>query len=455
MLEPITLSQLSDQIKNTIADTFPFATPVVAEISEMNINRNRHCYIELIEQVDNKIVARLRGIIYANRLPMLQSYFSSVTGHELEVGLKVLIMVRLSFHPLYGLSVEINDIDPKYTLGDLEQQRRMILERLTNEGVIGMNRSLELPHKIKKIAIISSATAAGYGDFIKHLNTNNHGFQFQTDLYEAYMQGAQTVSSFETAINNIFNSNIEYDVIVIIRGGGSKAELAVFDNYEMAYLITQLPIPVLTGIGHERDSSVIDHVANLYFKTPTAVADFIVQFNNNAFDKLEQLQNRLEQSCLKIFKKEQERLLNLDAELKTAIYGHINQQQSQLVQLENRLSHASSNFSHRQLLEINQLKNQLQHKTELFFSKQYHRLERKKETLQHQATSQIRKKEQTLALYEHKIKLSDPQHILNLGYAIVTLHNKKIISSEMLQKNDPVKVFLKSGKFEANVTEID
>ena len=455
MLNPITLSQLSDKIKDTIADTFPFATPVVAEISEMNINRNRHCYIELIEQVDNKIMARIRGIIYANRLPLLQSYFSSVTGHELEVGLKVLIMVRLSFHPLYGLSVEINDIDPKYTLGDLEQQRKMVIERLSNEGVIDMNRLLELPHKIKKIAIISSSTAAGYGDFIKHLNTNTHGFRFQTDLYEAYMQGAQTVSSFESAINNIFNSNIDYDVVVIIRGGGSKSELAIFDNYDIAYLITQLPIPVLTGIGHERDSSVVDYVANQDFKTPTAVADFIVQFNNNAFDELEQLQNRLEKSCLKIFKKEHERLLDLDDNLKTAIFGHINKQQNRLVQLENQLSHASSNFSYRQRLKITQLQHQLQHKTELFFSNQKHNLDRKKQILRHNSQSIIRKKEQILTLYEHKIKVSDPQHILNLGYAIVTQNDKKIKNSKTLLKNEPVKVFLKIGKFEADITNID
>ena len=347
MHNPLSLTQLSEKIRDTIGDTFPFATPVIAEISEMNINRNGHCYIELIEQINNKIAARIRGIIYANRFPLLQSYFNSVTGHPLQVGLKVLIMARLSYHQLYGLSVEVNDIDPKYTLGDLEQQRKLVIERLHNQGVIDMNRSLDIPEIIKKIAIISSSTAAGYDDFIKHLNSNPYKFRFQVDLYEAYMQGAQTISSFEDAVNAIFESNTEYDVIIIIRGGGSKAELAIFDSYEIAYLVTQLPIPVLTGIGHERDTSVVDYVANQDFKTPTAVADFIVQINLNALETLEQLQNILKTSCTKIFTTENENLLLLENSLKSTIHEHLVYKQNQIVQLENRLNNSAATFSYK------------------------------------------------------------------------------------------------------------
>ena len=171
-------------------------------------------------------------------------------------------MVRVSYHSLYGLSVEVNDIDPKYTLGDLEQQKQLIINRLIEMGIHDMNKSLPLPKIIKNIAVISSPTAAGYGDFVDHIENNPYGFVFNVNLFEAYMQGAQAVKSIQNAIHAVFDSETQYDVLVIIRGGGSKAELAVFDDFELAYLITQLPIPVFTGIGHERDNSVADFVAN-------------------------------------------------------------------------------------------------------------------------------------------------------------------------------------------------
>ncbi len=454
-MSPLSLSDLSDKIRNTIADTFPFSVPVVAEISEMNVNRNGHCYIEFIEQHKGQIIARVRGIIYANRFPLLQSYFSSVTGAQIQVGLKVLVMVRLSYHDLYGLSVEINDIDPKYTLGDMEQQKQLIIERLVEQGVIDMNKSLPLPKRIKNIAVVSSATAAGYGDFMEHLEKNPHGFSFNVELFEAFMQGAQTVGSIHAAIERIFNSGSVYDVLVLIRGGGSKSELSVFDNFDLAYLITQLPVPVFTGIGHERDTSVADFVANQSLKTPTAVADFIVQVNLEAKSELEGLQSRLEQAALSLFTSEQMKLADFENNIQNLALKFSSANTEKLIRLEKRLTMVAGNYSHRQESMLLNLKGKLEKSVQLCLSKNAGQLDITKQRIANTFKSQIQRQHQLINLHAQKISLSDPQEILNRGYALVSLDGKKITNSQQLHTGDNVKVHLGTGRFGAQVTDIE
>jgi exodeoxyribonuclease VII large subunit len=452
---PLSLSDLSDKIRNAIADVFPFAVPVVAEISEMNINRNGHCYIEFIEQHKGQIIAKVRGIIYANRFPLLQSYFTSVTGAHIQVGLKVLVMVRLSYHDLYGLSVEINDIDPKYTLGDLEQQKQLVIERLVNQGVIDMNKSLPLPKRIKNIAVISSATAAGYGDFINHLEKNPHGFSFNIDLFEAFMQGAQTVDSIHAAVDRVFNSETEYDIVVIIRGGGSKAELAVFDNFDLAYLITQLPIPVFTGIGHERDTSVADFVANQGLKTPTAVADFIVNINMEAKTELEEMQSRLEELVLSVFGAERLKLGEFEHSVRNFALRFSSTNTEKLIRYEKLLALAARNFSHKKQNSLHSLRSRLDRATHICFSKQESKLDMAKQKLSVSFTSSIKSQQQRLSLHEQRVTLSDPQEILNRGYALVSMDGNIIIDSQQLKEGNNVRIHLSKGKFGAQVTNIE
>jgi len=456
MVEPQTLSDLSQKIKSIISDTFPFSMPVIAEISELNINKNGNCYLELIEQDADKsrIIARVRGIIFSNRLQLIQSYFLSATGHPVQVGIKVLVMVRVSYHELYGLSVEIVDIDPKYTLGDLEQQKKLIIERLAYEGVIEMNKSLPLPVIIKKIAVISSSTAAGYGDFIDHLKLNQFGYKFNIKLFESFMQGQQTIESISTAIDLIFSDETVFDIIVIIRGGGSKMELAVFDNYDLSYLITQLPIPVFTGIGHDRDESVLDIVANNALKTPTAVANFIIDYNNNLEAYVNSLNNRLLKSFNNYLSKEKEYTGKLGRELIYSINNLYSDETEYIFQLENKLTQKSLGCIIKNKNTLNNLKSKLQYSSAVYFTSGHHHFQSIKNNLSFKLKNLFLKQTSLLANYQQIISYSDPQNILNKGYAIVTKNGERIMDSQSLQNGDLVQITLNKGKVKADVREI-
>jgi len=284
----ITLTELQLIIRDSIYLALPDMYWVIAEISEMKENYNGHCYLELIEKQpdDKNIRARARAVIWSNRYRFLKPFFENVAGESLREGLKVLVKVRVEYHEIYGLSLVISDIDPSFTLGDLAVKRQMILKRLEEEGVLGMNRELEFPRFPQRIAVISSRSAAGYTDFIKHISENSYGYVFYTALFEAAMQGTETETSIIEALDRIAEKIELFDVIVIIRGGGSQTDLSWFDNYSIAYYITQFPLPVLTGIGHEKDLSVTDIVAYKALKTPTAVADFLIGCANEAENNL-------------------------------------------------------------------------------------------------------------------------------------------------------------------------
>ena len=204
---------------------------------------------------DKNIRARARAVIWSNRYRFLKPFFENVAGESLREGLKVLVKVRVEYHEIYGLSLVISDIDPSFTLGDLAVKRQMILKKLEEDGVLNMNRELEFPLFPQRIAVISSRSAAGYTDFIKHIGENSYGYVFYTALFEAAMQGTETETSIIEALDRIAEKIELFDVIVIIRGGGSQTDLSWFDNYSIAYYITQFPLPVLTGIGHEKDLS--------------------------------------------------------------------------------------------------------------------------------------------------------------------------------------------------------
>lgn len=453
MITPQSLSELSLKIKNIIDNSFPFSVPVIAEISDLNINKNGICYVELIEHDTKKssVVARVRGIIFANRFNLIQSYFLSVTGIPVQAGITVLIIVKVSYHEIYGLSVEIVDIDPKYTLGDLEQQKKLAIERLLHEGVIDMNKNIELPPIIKRVAVISSATAAGYDDFIQHLSSNPFGFSFKADIYEAYMQGQQTINSINTAIDNIFASGADYDIIVIIRGGGSKMELAVFDNYDLAYLITQLPIPVFTGIGHERDEAVVDLVANNAFKTPTAVANFIIDHNKNFEEYLKNIELRLQNSVTEYLTIQHNIITSIQTKLHNYAVVFYNIQKEAIAQAQSKITRLSLNYLNNNNNKIAKIKSKLQYSCLSLFLKKQHQLQRKKQYLLTKAQYCFITQQTLLQIKEQKILNADPQKILNKGYAIITKNGKKIKDVNFVEYGDKVNIILGNGSVPAEI----
>ena len=278
MEEKLTLLDLQEKIKRGIEGAVPGAVWVTAEIGELNNHYSGHCYLDLIDYKEGGrgVAAKARGVIWSNVWRMLKPYFETTSGVRLEKGLHVLLKAQVSFSPVYGLSLNILDIDPSFTVGELELRRQKTIERLKGDGCMEMNPSLQLPALPRRIAVVSAETAAGYRDFMKQLHQNENGFRFCTELFAAQMQGDDAPQSIISALERIAERSDEFDVAIIIRGGGAAMDLVCFDDYNLALNIAQFPLPVITGIGHDHDFHIADMVAHTWLKTPTAVADFFL-----------------------------------------------------------------------------------------------------------------------------------------------------------------------------------
>ena len=276
--QAISLYGLTTLIRRTIDQGLPSAYIVVAEIQSLSVNRSGHAYLDLVEKSEggDQIIAQARATIWASQFRMIRAYFESTTGRQLQLGIKIMVKAKVTFHEIYGLSLNITDILPEYTAGEIAMQRQRTINQLKSEGVFDMNKGLSLPRLVQRIAVISSATAAGYGDFVKQLQGNQYGYKFFTTLFEASVQGDGAASSIIQQLDIIAELRDQYDCVAIIRGGGSKTDLACFDQLSICQHVCQFPLPVITGIGHDRDESIADLVANTPLKTPTAVAQFLI-----------------------------------------------------------------------------------------------------------------------------------------------------------------------------------
>lgn len=278
-VEPLSLFTLNNIVRGAIAKGVPGAYWVTGELSEVRETAAGHCYIELVErnEMANDIVAKARGTIWSRIYSLLKPYFLEQTGEPFAAGLKVLLKVTVVFHELYGYSLDVCDIEPSFTVGDVARRRQMILNRLAAEGVLHLNKELPFPALPQRVAVISSSFAAGYGDFCDQLANNPYGFVFYPRLFAAPMQGSKVEQGIIAALDKIAQNIDFWDVVVIIRGGGATSELSCFDTYDLANNCAQFPLPVITGIGHHRDDTLIDAVAHTRVKTPTAAAEYLVQ----------------------------------------------------------------------------------------------------------------------------------------------------------------------------------
>ena len=290
-----TLSELSSLIEETIIDGMPETYLVRAEIASLN-ERSGHLYFDLVEKADRGIMAaRLRATCWQQRQRMLQAYFRQETGTPLQPGLQILVEVEVQFHAVYGLSLNIINIDPRYTVGDLARQRQETIRRLTEDGVLDMQQSLVLPTLVRRLAVISASEAAGYGDFCHQLADSP--YRFSTSLFPATMQGERAEQSIISALETIFAQVEDFDAVVIIRGGGATTDLSCFDQYSLCALCAQFPLPIISGIGHTRDVSILDIVAHLALKTPTAVAAWLVERMDNQSARIDDMLRRLAQTA--------------------------------------------------------------------------------------------------------------------------------------------------------------
>ena len=313
MEEKISLLELQERIRRGIEGAVPHQVWITAEIGEIKNHPSGHCYLDLVDYKEGErgVAAKARGVIWSSAWRMLQPYFLSAAGVPLSKGLNVLLKVQANFSAVYGLSLNILDIDPSFTVGELELRRQQTIKRLQQEGCMEMNAQLQLPPLPRRIAVISSATAAGYRDFMNHLHKNEYGFRFSTELFPAQMQGQEAPESIIGALDKIAEREVEFDVVAILRGGGAAMDLLCFDDYSLAVNIAQFPLPVITGIGHDHDYHIADMVANTWLKTPTAVADYFVDIFVQQEQYLMHLFQRISLTLAHKISTERHRLLTL------------------------------------------------------------------------------------------------------------------------------------------------
>ncbi|PVX49836.1 exodeoxyribonuclease VII large subunit [Balneicella halophila] len=447
----ISLLELNQKIKQGIEGLFPFPVWVVAEISELNV-RN-HCYLELVERDEStdRIVAKSRAMIWSYTYNLLKPYFETSTGYELSAGLKVMVQVEVQHSELYGLSLSIKDIDPNYTLGDMQRRKQQIIQQLKDEGILEMNKSLEFPLVPKNIAVVSSEKAAGYQDFIEQLTSNDSGFKFHIQLFPAMMQGEQARFTIMQALENIYCYEEVFDVVVIIRGGGAVSDLSCFDDYELAAHVAQFPLPILTGIGHDKDVSIVDEVAHLALKTPTAVAAYLV----NSFESRE----------LEIF--------SMIESFAVAINNHLDEQQDLISGYYNSLKYTLPSLLKETKQELatiaKDLNYILQDKLSFAINRQEHLKQKLQYALKHQKVKEceqiaylerklVHRTQQYLTKKEddinHKMQLMElvsPQKILERGYSITIFDGKVVKDATKLTKDDEITTQLAKGKIKATI----
>lgn len=274
--EFLDLLQFQSRLKEGVECLFPNRLWLRAEVSSIKARPGGHCWLELSQSDDTGLVAKASAVVWSSKYRFLAPYFESVTGSPLQEGMVILVEIQVSYSQLYGLSLIVNDIDPEYTLGLKELERQKTIARLQSEGLIGLQKELDLPVLPYRLAVVSAEDAAGFRDFVRHLEENPYGFKMEVTLFPALMQGAECPGSIVAALDSVLESEEQYDLVLIMRGGGSKLDLACYDDYELSAVIAQFPLPVFTAIGHDQDYHVCDMVAHSYLKTPTALADELI-----------------------------------------------------------------------------------------------------------------------------------------------------------------------------------
>ena len=424
--DALSLTQLNRLVKTALDEALPGTYWVRAETSEVRVNATSgHCYLEFVEkdETTGQLVAQSRGTIWARNFAVLRTYFEQETKQTFISGLKVLVNVSVGYHELYGLSLTVHDIDPSYTLGDMARKRMEVIRRLQEEGVFDLNKELTLAILPQRIAVISSPTAAGYEDFVNQLTHNDYGFPFYVKLFPALMQGEKTEESVIAALDRIYAHRELFDVVVLIRGGGSAADLSSFDSYTLAANCAQFPLPIITGIGHERDDSVVDNVAHTRMKTPTAVAAFLINRMAEQLALLDELRRTVCEATRNQLTVKKTTWQILATRFPVFVTGHLERHRTSLHTLTARLSSVP------QLLE-----------------KHTEQLEHAPMHIQKAVSAMLTRHTHELALSEQHIKLASPDHILKRGYTLTLKDGKIVKHAADLSAGDEISVRFTDGE---------
>ena len=426
-----------------------FAEPlwITAEIASVLENRSGHCYLELVDKCEEEEnpVAVAKGTIWAFTYRMLKPYFETTTGRRLEKGMKVLIQAEVVFHELYGFSLNIKDIDPTFTIGDIERTRREIIEQLEQEGIIDMNQNLEMPLLPKNVAVISSPTAAGLGDFLDQLHNNSYGYKFHVKLFPAVMQGEKTTESVIAALDRIYEYEELFDVVVIIRGGGGQADLGSFDSYDMAANVAQFPLPVIAGIGHERDETIVDRVAFVRVKTPTAAAAFLIERFQDFEARIDELKEDFWAGADVLVVRAKNRQQMLAVEVKRMTQRMLDNHINRLRLYSHKSGQAARLFVLNYQGRFGAIGVRLKNGVESGFNRSSLAMQGYVERIKRQCRILFEKDLHVLELAETKVKYVDPKNVLERGYSITRLNGKAVRSIESVKVGDVLETSLVDG----------
>lgn len=433
--ESMSLSQLNAQVRMAVTHAFPEACWLQAETSDVRVNASSgHCYLEFIEKhpINGQLVAKARGSIWANTFRRLKATFEAETRQSFTSGLKVLVKVSVEFHELYGFSLTVQDIDPAYTLGDMVRRRMEIIHRLQEEGVFDLNKQLPFPELPRRVAVITSPTAAGYEDFVTQLAHNKGGFPFYIKLFPALMQGEKTEASVIAALDRIYPHCELFDIVVIIRGGGATSDLNCFDSYLLAANIAQFPLPVLTGIGHERDDTVADMVAHTRLKTPTAVAEFLISRMDTVAQELQLLQQQIAYLATDMLGRQQTFLQLTAGRFPGLVQSRIERSRANLQTLAGKLPLTAREVLTRRATALDSLQNKLVTAT----------------------GARLEKQKRFLELTGQFVRLSSPDSILKRGYSLALKDGKIIKHAAQLQAGEPLTTRFLDGEVQSTVQHV-
>lgn len=426
----LSLVELNMLVRRSVRACLPDEYWVQAELSDVRSNYSGHCYLEFVQKdsKSNALVAKARGIIWNNVYSRLKPFFERETGQLFVSGIKVLVKVTVDFHELYGYSLTVVDIDPTYTLGDMARRRKEIISRLESEGILTLNKELELPVLAQRIAVISSATAAGYGDFCNQLEHNPYGFVFYPHLFQAVMQGDKVELSIIAALEKIYQTQEKWDVVVIIRGGGATSDLSGFDTYNLAAHCAQFPLPVLTGIGHERDDTVLDVVSHTRVKTPTAAAEFLINHLRGTAEALDGYASFINQTIPDILQREKERLERCVSRIPSQVE----------IRLQREVFRQERLFKRMELVWQSRLMRE-EHRLDLSL--------RIAGALQ----TRLQREKHRLELFEQRVNAASPDVLLKRGYSITLNNGKAVTDASLLKDGDEIVTRLAKGEIRSKV----
>ena len=431
MVNHLSLYELNSLVRDVISMSLPDSYWVEAELSEAREGYGGHCYMELIEKDEhsNTPIAKAHASCWRNRWMLLKPQFERVTGQRIHAGMKVLLKVHAQFHENYGFSWIVDDIDPTYTMGDMARKRMEIIQTLKEEGVFDLQKELKLPMFCQRIAVISSATAAGYGDFCNQLADNGYGLQFTTALFAATMQGEGVEHSVISALNRINEEWENWDCVVIIRGGGATSDLSGFDTLALAENVANFPLPIITGIGHERDESVLDMISFQRVKTPTAAAAFLVDHLTEVYARIEDAQEAIVNYVKRRLQVERMKFERLSTQIPT-LFSLVKVRQS------NRLD---------------QLLNRLKVKAERIPADGLHRLEMLEARLKEPVARKLERELHRIDMLSQRAIAQDPERLLSRGYSITLKDGKSIKDASQLKAGDEIETRFAKGVAKAVV----